>query len=307
MTRIAVVGSSSIDLVVVSEKRPKAGETVIGEAFHIVPGGKGANQAVAAARLGAQVTMIGAVGQDEYGRIVLENFKSEQIFTENVKPFTDITTGTAHIVLAEGDNSIVVVPGANKLVDRGIVDESKDVLTKADMVLIQLEIPFETVRYVLQLCGELGVPVILNPAPAQPLPEDLIQKAAYLTPNEHECRIVLNDFSSSIEEMLEKYPNKLLVTEGEKGVRFHNGTEVVSVPSIQVEVVDTTGAGDTFNGALAVALAEGNELEKAILFANMAAGVSVTKLGAQGGMPTRDTLLELEQQVIFNEEKRNFK
>jgi ribokinase len=171
------------------------------------------------------------------------------------------------------------------------------------MVLLQLEIPLDTVQYVLDLCQEHGVPAVLNPAPAQKLPADMIEKAAYVTPNEHECRIVLDDFTSPVEELLAKYPNKLLMTEGEHGVRFHNGTEIVRVPSISVEVVDTTGAGDTFNGALAVALAEGKELEQAIRFANLAAGVSVTKLGAQGGMPTRDTLQEL--QVILNEKERN--
>lgn len=296
MKNIAVVGSSSIDLVVVSEKRPKAGETVIGQTFHTVPGGKGANQAVTAARLGAHVTMIGAVGEDAYGEAVQGNFRHEGVCTENVKTIAETTTGTAHIVLAEGDNSIVVVPGANGLVDRRLIDEAKDALAKADMVLLQLEIPFDTVQYVLELCEKRDVPVILNPAPAQRLPEEMIQKAAYLTPNEHECRVVLNDFTSPIEELLAKYPNKLLMTEGELGVRFHNGMEAVRIPGIKVKVVDTTGAGDTFNGALAVALAEGKELVRAIRFANAAAGMSITKLGAQGGMPTRGHMAKFENE-----------
>lgn len=209
-------------------------------------------------------------------------------------PVTDRTTGIAHIVLAEEDNSIVVVQGANALVNESVVDRSKDLLVKADMVVLQLEIPLETVKYVLAICEEHNIPVMLNPAPAQILSEDILEKATYITPNEHECRIVLNDFTSPIEELLAKYPNKLLMTEGSNGVRFHNGTEVVQVPSIAVDVVDTTGAGDTFNGALAVALSEGEILQKAIRFANIAGGLSVTKLGAQGGMPTRDRVREVQ-------------
>ncbi|AXY07759.1 ribokinase [Bacillus thuringiensis LM1212] len=294
MPNIAVVGSISMDLVAVSKKRPKAGETVIGEAFHTIPGGKGANQAVAAARLGANVAMIGAVGNDNYGTVVRKNLENERVFIDYVVPVTDAVTGIAHIVLAEEDNSIVVVQGANALVNEPVVDRSKDLLTKADMVVLQLEIPLETVKYVLAICEEHEIPVMLNPAPAQVLSEDILEKATYITPNEHECRIVLDDFTSPIEELLAKYPNKLLMTEGSNGVRFHNGTEIVHVPSIAVDVVDTTGAGDTFNGALAVALSEGETLQKAIRFANIAGGLSVTKLGAQGGMPTRDKVREVQ-------------
>ncbi|PHE97100.1 ribokinase [Bacillus wiedmannii] len=294
MPNIAVVGSISMDLVAVSKKRPKAGETVIGEAFHTIPGGKGANQAVAAARLGANVAMVGAVGNDNYGTVVRSNLENERVFIDYVVPVTDTATGIAHIVLAEEDNSIVVVQGANALVNESVVDRSKDLLIKADMVVLQLEIPLETVKYVLAICEEHNIPVMLNPAPAQVLSEDILEKATYITPNEHECRIVLDDFTSPIEDLLAKYPNKLLMTEGSKGVRFHNGTEIVHVPSIAVDVVDTTGAGDTFNGALAVALSEGETLQKAIRFANIAGGLSVTRLGAQGGMPTRDRVREVQ-------------
>ncbi|MCR6845388.1 ribokinase [Bacillus sp. IBL03825] len=294
MPNIAVVGSISMDLVAVSKKRPKAGETVIGEAFHTIPGGKGANQAVAAAKLGANVAMVGAVGNDNYGTVVRSNLENERVFIDYVVPVTDAATGIAHIVLAEEDNSIVVVQGANAHVNESVVDRSKDLLIKADMVVLQLEIPLETVKYVLAICEEHNIPVMLNPAPAQVLSEDILKKATYITPNEHECRIVLDDFTSPIEDLLAKYPNKLLMTEGSKGVRFHNGTEIVHVPSIAVDVVDTTGAGDTFNGALAVALSEGETLQKAIRFANIAGGLSVTKLGAQGGMPTRDRVREVQ-------------
>lgn len=238
--------------------------------------------------------MVGAVGNDNYGTVVRNNLENERVFIDYVVPVTDTATGIAHIVLAEEDNSIVVVQGANALVNESVVDRSKDLLIKADMVVLQLEIPLETVKYVLAICEEHKIPVMLNPAPAQVLSEDILEKATYITPNEHECRIVLDDFTSPIEDLLAKYPNKLLMTEGSKGVRFHNGKEIVHVPSIAVDVVDTTGAGDTFNGALAVALSEGETLQKAIRFANIAGGLSVTKLGAQGGMPTRDRVREVQ-------------
>lgn len=206
--------------------------------------------------------MVGAVGNDNYGTVVKKNLENERVFIDYVVPVTDAATGIAHIVLAEEDNSIVVVQGANALVNESVVNRSKDLLIKADMVVLQLEIPLETVKYVLAICEEHKIPVMLNPAPAQVLSADILEKATYITPNEHECRIVLDDFTSPIEELLAKYPNKLLMTEGSNGVRFHNGTEIVHVPSIAVDVVDTTGAGDTFNGALAVALSEGETLQK---------------------------------------------
>lgn len=289
MGKIVVVGSSSIDLVVTSPKRPIAGETVIGETFHIVPGGKGANQAVAAARAGAEVEMVGAVGNDQFGDMVLDNFKKQGVSTTYVKPVTDKSTGIAHIVIAEGDNSIVVVPGANSEVDRDLVDRAEEAIKGASAVLLQLEIPLDTVMYVADLCKKWNVPVILNPAPAKILPPDLIEKVTYLTPNEHECRAIFKD-GKDVEEILERYPNKIIMSEGSQGVRYFDGDRFVRVPALSVDVVDTTGAGDTFNGVFALALAQGLPLKQAIRFGCVAASLSVTKLGAQGGMPTMEEI-----------------
>jgi len=285
MAKVTVIGSSSMDLVVTSNIRPGAGETVLGESFKTVPGGKGANQAVAAARLGADVSMIGCVGEDHYGKAILENFKSNGVSVENVKPVTDSDSGTAHIILAEGDNSIVVVKGANDYITPDYVEKAKEKIKEADIVLIQQEIPEETVEYVAQLCQELKVPLLLNPAPARPLKAEVIEQVSYITPNEHEAELLFE--GKEKEEVLKQYPNKLFITEGKQGVRYFNGEKEVLVPSYQVETIDTTGAGDTFNAALAVALAEGMGFEKGIQFANRAASLSVTKFGAQGGMPTR--------------------
>ncbi|SDC97604.1 ribokinase [Priestia aryabhattai B8W22] len=290
MAKVTVIGSSSMDLVVTSNIRPGAGETVLGESFKTVPGGKGANQAVAAARLGADVSMIGCVGEDHYGKAILENFKSNGVSVGNVKPVTESDSGTAHIILAEGDNSIVVVKGANDYITPDYVEKAKEKIKEADIVLIQQEIPEETVEYVAQLCQELKVPLLLNPAPARPLKAEVIEQVSYITPNEHEAELLFE--GKEKEEVLKQYPNKLFITEGKQGVRYFNGEKEVVVPSYQVETVDTTGAGDTFNAALAVALAEGMGFEKGIQFANRAASLSVTKFGAQGGMPTRKEVEE---------------
>ncbi|MFI2855966.1 ribokinase [Paenibacillus sp. JSM ZJ436] len=285
MARITVIGSSSMDLVVTSSKRPGAGETVLGDSFKTVPGGKGANQAVAAARLGADVTMVGCVGDDHLGKIILNNFKENGIHTDYVEPVTGMESGTAHIVLAEGDNSIVVVKAANDCITPAYVDRASAAIRDADIVMIQQEIPEETVVHVSELCQEYGVPLMLNPAPARPVPPSVIERAAYITPNEHEAAILFQGMP--LGEVLRRYPNKLIVTEGKAGVRYFDGEQEVVVPGYAVEAVDTTGAGDTFNGALATALAEGQSLQDSLRFANRAAALSVTKFGAQGGMPQR--------------------
>lgn len=285
MIRITVVGSSSMDLVVTSAKRPIAGETVLGESFITVPGGKGANQAVAAARLGAEVSMVGCVGDDVYGEIILENLKKNHINTEYVEPVTGTASGTAQITLSEGDNSIIVVKGANDFITPEYVQKAKKVIEESDIVMVQQEIPEETVEFLAELCNTLQKKLLLNPAPARKLSEAVIQQASFLTPNEHEFEILFNGRDRT--KVLTEYPNKLFITEGKNGVRYFDGHEEKVVPSFVVEAVDTTGAGDTFNAAFAVAVAEGKSFDECLLFANRAASISVTKLGAQGGMPQR--------------------
>ncbi|SFB99745.1 ribokinase [Bacillus sp. OV322] len=285
MAKITVIGSASMDLVVTAPKRPEAGETILGHSFKTVPGGKGANQAVAAARLGADVHMIGCVGDDAFGAEILANLKNNHVYVNYMEPVTGTESGTAHITLAEGDNSIIVVKGANDFVTPEFVEKAADVIKNSDIVLIQQEIPEETVEYVSRLCFESGVPLLLNPAPSRPISQEVISKVAYLTPNELEASVLFEGMD--IHASLAKYPNKLLITEGKNGVRYHDGEEEKLVPSYKVEAVDTTGAGDTFNAAFAVALAEGKSMEQSIQFANRAASLSVTKFGAQGGMPTR--------------------
>ena len=286
MIKIAVIGSASMDLVVTSPKRPIAGETVLGNSFNTVPGGKGANQAVAAARLGASVSMIGCVGDDFYGEIILSNLRENKVCTDYVEPVTGAVSGTAHITLAEGDNSIIVVKGANDYITPEYVENARHVIEEADLIMVQQEIPEETVAYLADLSEQLGKRLLLNPAPARKISEKVIRQAAFLTPNEHEFEILFGGMNLS--EVLAEFPNKLFITEGKNGVRYFDGMQEKVIPSFPVEAVDTTGAGDTFNAAFAVAVAEGKSYDEALLFANRAASLSVTKFGAQGGMPTRE-------------------
>ncbi|MBS2967905.1 ribokinase [Metabacillus sp. KIGAM252] len=299
MAKITVIGSSSMDLVVTAAKRPEAGETILGEDFKSVPGGKGANQAVAAGRLGADVYMVGCVGDDPYGKAIVSNLQANGVHTDYVKPVPDTASGTAHIILAEGDNSIIVVQGANKLVTPDLITDALPIIRESAMVLIQQEIPEDSVEHVSKLCKEYGIPLLLNPAPARKVRESVLSNASYLTPNETEARLIFGE--TSIKQALKANPNKLFVTEGKNGVRYHDGEIENVIPSFPVEALDTTGAGDTFNAAFAVALSEGKSLPESIRFANKAASISVTKFGAQGGMPSRDEV----ERGLLDEEKRN--
>lgn len=283
MKKIYVIGSVSIDLVVSTKVVPKKGETVLGESFFTTPGGKGANQAVAAARLGDDVHMIGRVGDDDFGQEIIENFKRNQVDVTHLKVVPHMTTGTAHITLADNDNSIIVVPSANNEVTFANIKDQLAQLEKSDIVLLQQEIPADTVEKVLAFCKQQGVVSILNPAPYRDVSKEVIENADYLTPNETESAAL---FEGHLDDALERYPNKLIVTMGEKGARYFNGEKHVTVQSFKRDVKDTTGAGDTFNGALAVGLQKGFALDKAIELANLAASFSVTGMGAQGGMPT---------------------
>lgn len=280
---ITVIGSINMDLVVDTTIFPKQGETVLGNLFTTVPGGKGANQAVAVARLGGNLHMVGAVGQDSFGQELSSNLKTEGIDTQFVFATDQAATGIANILLYENDNRIIVVPGANGLMTQKEIDAAKELIVQSEMVIMQLEIPAETVQYALEICQENNVPVLLNPAPAENFDLSWMETLDYLTPNETECADI---FAEDIESALEKYPNKLIVTLGSNGARYFDGENHIFIEGFKTKAVDTTGAGDTFNGALAYALTSGQTLKEAVRFANVAASLSVEKFGAQGGMPT---------------------
>jgi len=291
MGKVVVVGSINVDLVFTSSIRPKAGETVLGQDFHTIPGGKGANQAVAASKLGSHSYMIGCVGSDSNGEFSVKNLKDMKVDVTCIEKVEGVPTGVANIIVAEGDNSIIVVPGSNYELTKKIIFKNKNVIQDADIVLVQLEVPMEIVEYTVELCNLYNVKVILNPAPAVKLSEKLIQDSTYITPNEHELKIIFGkENCKNIDEILKQYPNKLIVTLGSEGVKYFDGNEIRNLPAYEVEIVDTTGAGDTFNGGLASALVRGESLENSIKFANKAAALSITKLGAQSGMPTLEQL-----------------
>lgn len=284
---ITVIGSINMDIVVKTDIFPKQGETVLGNLFTTIPGGKGANQAVAAARLGSPVQMIGAVGEDSFGKELYSNLKNENIDVEAIAKTTN-STGIANILLHDNDNRIIVVPGANFDVTKEVVDANLERIKKSSIVMMQLEIPVETIEYVLDLCQQLNIPVLLNPAPAGNFKKEWIEKVTYLTPNETECEYL---FGADVEAILSKYPNKMIVTLGGDGAAFHNGEKFVKITGYKTTPVDTTGAGDTFNGAFAHAIISGYSIDKAVQFANIAASLSVEKFGAQGGMPSNEAVL----------------
>ena len=280
---ITVVGSINMDLVVRTTHFPKQGETVLGDLYTTVSGGKGANQAVAAARLGVDVHMIGGVGTDAFGDELLDGLSAENVNIKRVKRSVG-ASGIANILLSDGDNRIIVVPGANHSVSVEDVDMYETLLVESSIVMMQLEMPIPVVQRTLEICSRHGVPTILNPAPSKGFTEDFLPFLSYITPNETEAEDL---FGPDWESALEKYPNRLVVTLGKEGARYFDGSRHVTVPGFETTAVDTTGAGDTFNGAMAVALSEKMPFGEAVLFANAAASLSVEKFGAQSGMPRR--------------------
>ena len=291
MAKIVVVGSCNIDITVECDRWAKPGETIFGNRLTVNPGGKGANQAVAAARLGAEVKMVGCIGDDVYGQLVLKALKENNVDSTYVKVLPGENSGTAHITVAENDNSIIVIKAANDLVSPALVDEAWEAIKEADIVLLQHEIPAATNAYVIEKCYEAGVPVMLNPAPVAPVPPELLAKVTYLTPNEHEAAILFAGQGKA--DILGRNQGKVIMTLGSKGVAYAEKGQVYNVPGFKVQPVDTTGAGDTFNGAFAVARANGKNIYESISFANAAAALSVQKLGAQGGMPYLNEVEEM--------------
>jgi ribokinase len=297
-SKIYVIGSSNTDMVIKSDKLPAPGETVIGGSFMMSAGGKGANQAVAAAKLGAKVLFVSKVGNDIFGKQALQGFMDVGINTNFVFTDPENASGIALILVdGKGENSISVASGANANLHFSEVEKAIDLVQEGDIVLLQLEIPIETVNKTIKFCSEKGAKVILNPAPAQKLDESYFKYLTMITPNETESEILTgikvidlataklaaNDFHS-------KGILEVIITLGSKGAFYSNNDKQVLVPSPTVIAVDSTAAGDVFNGALCVAISEGQAIESAIAFACKAASVSVTRMGAQASAPTREEL-----------------
>ena len=297
-SKIVVVGSSNTDMIIKLDKIPVPGETVLGGKFSTAAGGKGANQAVAAARAGGIVTFIASVGNDSLGAQAIEGFRRDGINVEYIKRVENVASGVALIFVDKtGENSIAVASGANAVLNPEDIQGSKQVISQAKILLMQLETPIETVTRAAQLAHEAGVKVILNPAPAQSLDDELLKMVSILTPNETEAELLtgikVEDEAGAKKAagiLLGKGIDAVLITLGARGVFLAVGEKRELIPGFKVDAVDTTAAGDVFNGALTVALAENKAFDEAIRFANAAAALSVTKLGAQPSAHSREEI-----------------
>lgn len=311
--QILVIGSSNTDMVVKADKLPAPGETVIGGTFLMNPGGKGANQAVAAARLlesatSQQVTFVAKVGNDIFGRQAVNGFQREGINTTYVVTDAEHPSGVALInVDAQGENCITVAPGANGNLLANETEAALQTAAADAIVLLQLEIPLATVEYAVRRAGERGLRVILNPAPAESLPVDVFPHLFLITPNESEAELLtgirVNDLDTAeqaAQRLHEMGVSNVVITLGSKGAYLHTTDTAQLIPAPPVTATDTTAAGDCFNGALTVALSEGQSLPNAVAFACKAASISVTRMGAQASMPTRDEVIT--QQTVGTEQ-----
>ncbi len=301
LPRIAVIGSANTDLVVRVASLPRPGETVVGGEFSKVGGGKGANQAVAAARAGGRVAFVAKVGDDDLGEAAITSYQAEGIDTQQVTRSPGTASGVALILIdAAGENAIAVASGANSSLSPADIETASAVIEDADIVLVQLEIPLDAVQSAVELAAAAGRRVILNPAPAQPLSDELFTQLAVLTPNETEATLLtgieVHDVESAKEAascLLARGVPAVIITLGSQGcvvAQANDTADPIHLPGHQVAAIDTVAAGDVFNGALAVALAEGRGLLDAAAIASAAAAIAVTRPGAQSSAPHRDEI-----------------
>lgn len=299
MSKIIVIGSSNTDMVVKTNKFPMPGETVMGGEFYMFSGGKGANQAVAAARMGGDVTFICKIGDDIFGQRSVEEFEKEGINTRYIEKDFEKASGTALILVNDnGENEIVVASGANERLAASDIEAAEKAFVEADVVLLQLEIPVDSVLYAARKGFEHGKKVILNPAPARQLPNELFGYLYLITPNETEAALLTGitvedgvTASKAAEIFLSKGIQNVIITLGKKGAYFQNSNIKLMIDAPIVQAMDTTAAGDTFSGAITVALTEGKDWESAIKFAIEAASISVTRMGAQASVPYRNEIV----------------
>lgn len=305
MSNIVVIGSSNTDMVVKTSHLPVGGETVLGGDFFMNAGGKGANQAVAAARYGNRVVFVAKTGDDLFGRQTRESLKQDSIVTDYIFTDKEHPSGVALITVnSEAENCIVVASGANAHLTPADIDKAADEILKASVVLMQLETPIETVAYAAKMASEAGIRVILNPAPApaEPLSEELMKSLFLITPNASEASrisgITVKDLESAqraTKAIYDMGPKHVIVTLGNMGSLVYDGAMFMRVEAMKVEAVDTTAAGDTYNGVLASVLAEGRSVIDAAREASIAAAISVTRMGAQPAAPTRDEVMQFKR------------
>lgn len=286
---ILVIGSMNMDLVVQTSDLPQKGETVVGDNFAQAPGGKGANQALAAAKLGAEVEFIGACGNDDFGDQLISSLNKGGVETENIYRL-ETNTGIANITVeSDGDNRIIIIPGANNKLSPELISVHEKKIEEAELILLQLEIPLQTITEIINLAAKYETRVLLDPAPVKEIPDDIYQKVDYLLPNEGELDSLvpkLDDSKAKMERLLKLGVEKILLTKGPAGVSYYSREEVKDYKAPEVEAVDTTAAGDAFAGGFAYGLYQGWSEERAIKFASQVAALSVTVKGAQPSLPT---------------------
>ncbi len=294
MSLISVVGSLNMDLVVNTPRIPVIGESVLGWGFMTNPGGKGANQAVAASRLGAKVNMAGCVGNDLFGADIIKNLAVNGVDSANVRRLDSIPSGIAVILIKDGDNCIIIDPGANSRVDASMSDAIEKSVAGSGILLLQLEIPMEAVKMAVGIAKRHGVKVLLNPAPAAFLDDDLLMGVDIITPNESECESItglqvkcIDDAKAAVPWFMDRGVRQVIITLGSNGVVYNSDNRILHKPVPKVKVVDTTAAGDSFSAALAVAISEGKGIDDAVTFANAVGTLTVQKKGAVGSLPYR--------------------
>lgn len=299
MKKILVVGSLNMDFSIETPRIPVPGETIMGTGVKLVPGGKGANQVYTIGKLGGDVAMIGAVGDDSFGDMLIDNLKNVGVNVEGIERIPGGTTGQAFIPVDEsGENSIIVIGGTNGQVDEAILKKYEYLMDEADIVVMQQEIPLTTVMAAKQMAMEKGKTIIVDPAPAAAMPDEFWNGIDYIKPNETELGILIGkelstqeEYKEAAQEMLRKGVKKLLVTLGSKGCLIVSAEGEEFIPANKVKAVDTTAAGDTFTGAFAVALSQGKSEREAITFAQKASAIAVTRKGAQASVPTLEEVL----------------
>lgn len=304
---ILVVGSSNIDLVASVDRLPSRGETVLGYRFAQSFGGKGANQAVAAARAGAEVAFLSKLGADANGRLIEQHLAAQGLSRPILLRDAEFPTGVAMILVdLSGENQIAVVPGSNGRLTPADLRQHRELIAGARVLLLQMEIPRETVFEALRLGRECGLTTILNPAPAAPLPSDLLRLVDILTPNESEAQVLTGsaDPAEAARILTDRGVGTVVVTCGANGAFLATGNDVTHIPGFLVETIDSTGAGDAFNGALACAVAEGVPIKSAIVRANAAGALATTGRGAQESMPTKDDIEQLCRSGVRQMEPR---
>jgi ribokinase len=297
--KVTVIGSAYTEMIFDSPVIPATGQTVFGDTFHLSPGGRGVNQAIAARRAGGETVFIGRIGHDLFGSLVSENLAREKIAINHLVTDREVATGTASVVTdIHGDSAVVVFPGANSRLSNGDLMEAKFAISECDVLLLQLDVPLETIRYAAGLARSSGVRVILNPSPALPISDDLLKSVSVLTPDASEAEVltgitITDDRSAELAGriLLERGLDRVIITLRTKGAMVIDNGGAEHVPGFKITVTDPTGVNDVFNGALAVGLAEGKNFYEAVLFANAAAALSSTRKGIQASIPLREEIL----------------